>query len=196
MGRIGGYESHIVGVLDKQPSAGPDRCGHAAEGLLRIGQVEQQCTAVHYVVSGGLELVGEDVMAADFDTGLSCVREKAGVGVGGHDPAGRSGLGGQPSCHRSGTGAHVQAVGAGQRPACGQPAEGLGVVARFQQKQPAQFIVEGCCGVKVAAGLRAAASSGGLIARRTRCRPGRVSARRPRACLAAPPGFGQEGRTA
>ena len=82
-------------------------------------------------------------MASDLDTRLSRVREKAGVGVGGRDPAGRSGLGGQPAGHRSGTGAHVQTVGAGQRPACGQTAEGLGVVARFQQKQPSQFIVEG-----------------------------------------------------
>jgi hypothetical protein len=39
--RVGGHERAVVGVLDQQPSAGPDGERHGVEGSGRIGQMAE-----------------------------------------------------------------------------------------------------------------------------------------------------------
>jgi len=114
--RLGGDKRDVVGVLDEQPAAGPDRRRHVADGLPRIGQMVQQGAAVHQVVAAWCGRVGQDVVAADLHPGLVCVSEKPRVAVGGYDLARGFGLGGQPAGHRAGSGAHLQAPGPASGP--------------------------------------------------------------------------------
>jgi hypothetical protein len=66
---------------------------------------------------------------------------------------------GQPAGHRAGSRAHLQAPGPGQRAGHAQPAEGVRLVTRLQQAQPARFTVERRVRVQVAVAARAPVSS-------------------------------------
>ena len=117
--------------------------------------MEQQGPAVRQVVAGGFERVGEDVVAADLHPGRVRVGEKARVGVGGYDLASGSGLGGQPAGHRAGSAPTSRQRIPASGPNMDKLAEGARVIARLQQAQPAQFIVETRVRVQVAARHRA-----------------------------------------
>jgi hypothetical protein len=99
-----------VCLLDKQPTARPHGVHQPPKGLDGVGKVHQDNSAVDEVVVGRLQVVFEDVVAADFEVGQPVIDEEARVEVGGHDAPSWPDAMRQPVSYRTVAGPHVEAT--------------------------------------------------------------------------------------
>src|SRR5581483_2527619 len=107
------------------------------------GDVLQDEPGVDEVVVALLEVVGHDVVPADFEILLGQLLQEPGVEVGGHHPPARADPVAEPPGDGARPGADLEAAGAGRERQSPEGGAGPGVEDRLEEVEPAALVLPG-----------------------------------------------------